>query len=476
MEEGHQNVASQFRHDPLLVGQFRLVKILPGSIPLVGCHVEAHDFEIVRRPPYTCLSYVWGPPEPVLRRDIQLNGCAFRVRRNLLDFLSMARLKSTYLKKYFWIDALCIDQNNVAERNEQVSKMGQIYSDAEEVVAWMGPDLPFSFYRNPFGQFLEWLNPSYLRGLVSASSPTKIERQFLNRVRHNEYWTRAWIVQEQRLARKLTILIGSTQMRMKRLRRVHDMSSFEFFHGTWYDFTPMTAFMQGPARSLRHSLPLVELLSIHSEVRCAVRLDRVYSLLAMSEEGPHIQVDYRSSRTSLLVRILRLNNKRMCLCLPTYLISALGLAYDEAPEADMFTWGERLCLEIILPSTKIRKLSRPSLNKSCKCAADAGTQSQDLVLCMRAVCRTANNTHFVFPLNAQPAGEIKFSAYWGPQTLGFTHPPNLYSTLDTRKRVKLHMCLSLSNLVAMEKQMHASLRRSCKRTTASVQYKLHGLG
>jgi len=476
MDEGHRSFASRFQHYPLRAGQFRLIKILPNSITLIGCQVEAHDFETVKRVPYTCLSYTWGPPELVAQRDIRLNGCAFRVRRNLLDFLSMARSDPAYFQKNWWIDAICIDQNNVAERNEQVSKMGQIYSDAEEVVAWMGPNLPTSFYRNRFGLLLEWLNPAYLRGLLLASPPTKSELDFLKKVRHNQYWSRAWIVQEQLLAYKVTVLIGSTRMRKERLKKVHDMSYFEFFFGTWYDFTPMTAYMKGPSRSLQHSVPLLELLSNYSEVQCSDRFDRVYSLLAMSEEGRHIEVNYQSSRTSLILDILRLNDNRICFCLPTYLIRVLDLFSDEEPEAEMITWGERLYLEIILPSVKIQKVSRSSPNKSCKCTSDTGTQSQNLMICMRAVCRTQDEMHFIFPLNAQPAGQIKFSAHWGPQTLGFTHPPILYSTLETRKRVRLHLRLSLLNLVAMAKAMHASLGSGCKRTTASVQYKLHGLG
>jgi Heterokaryon incompatibility protein (HET) len=81
---------------------------------------------------------MWGPSGPFVGWNVQLNCRAFRVRRNLLEFLIMARSNPTYLKKHFWIDAICIDQDNVAERNDQVSKMGRIYQDAEEVIAWMG--------------------------------------------------------------------------------------------------------------------------------------------------------------------------------------------------------------------------------------------------------------------------------------------------------------------------------------------------
>lgn len=37
-----------------------------------------------------------------------------------------------------WIDALCIDQANLTERNAQVRLMSRIYKDAQSVVGWLG--------------------------------------------------------------------------------------------------------------------------------------------------------------------------------------------------------------------------------------------------------------------------------------------------------------------------------------------------
>jgi len=38
----------------------------------------------------------------------------------------------------FWIDALCIDQENVDEKSMQAHRMGTIYGSAVTVVAWLG--------------------------------------------------------------------------------------------------------------------------------------------------------------------------------------------------------------------------------------------------------------------------------------------------------------------------------------------------
>lgn len=39
-----------------------------------------------------------------------------------------------------WIDALCVDQDNVSERSHQVNVMGQIYTAACQVLIWLGPE------------------------------------------------------------------------------------------------------------------------------------------------------------------------------------------------------------------------------------------------------------------------------------------------------------------------------------------------
>lgn len=68
---------------------------------------------------YTAVSYTWGTDDPT--ETIQLNGRAFRVRPNLwscLHYIGQAARKQRW--NYLWVDAICIDQGNIQERNEQV--------------------------------------------------------------------------------------------------------------------------------------------------------------------------------------------------------------------------------------------------------------------------------------------------------------------------------------------------------------------
>jgi hypothetical protein len=79
---------------------------------------------------YTALSYTWGDATPL--RTIDLDGKPVAVRKNLWDFLNRAREDG--FAGYLWIDALCIDQSTVGERNHQVAMMGTIYSRAEGII------------------------------------------------------------------------------------------------------------------------------------------------------------------------------------------------------------------------------------------------------------------------------------------------------------------------------------------------------
>lgn len=87
---------------------------------------------------FIAASYVWGPAEP--SNTILVNQCVFSVRVNLYRFLRALRAQQGSEKLYLWIDAICVDQSSIGERNSQVQQMGNIYSNAKCVYAWLGPD------------------------------------------------------------------------------------------------------------------------------------------------------------------------------------------------------------------------------------------------------------------------------------------------------------------------------------------------
>jgi hypothetical protein len=80
-------------------------------------------------PRYTAVSYAWGNESP--SEAINVDGQPFRVRPNLWSCLYYLGIASRHADwDYLWVDAICIDQENDAERNVQVSHMDQTYGNA----------------------------------------------------------------------------------------------------------------------------------------------------------------------------------------------------------------------------------------------------------------------------------------------------------------------------------------------------------
>ena len=97
-------------------------------------------------PPYRALSYTWGPAEGGFvphdgdQVDWLVHGRNRSVPIHLI--LALSNLSNRDLNGYYWIDALCINQLNDKERNEQVMIMDKISQRATAVDVWLGEAYP----------------------------------------------------------------------------------------------------------------------------------------------------------------------------------------------------------------------------------------------------------------------------------------------------------------------------------------------
>jgi len=178
-------VGRPFEHKPLDETQssLRLLTLSP-ELSADGTIQGYVSHSTLERASYVCLSYCWGPAEYV---RIHINGAPFHVRKNLFDFLDLVRILPM---TFYWIDAICLDMENVSERNHQIKQMGQIYSRAFLVYAWLGKMAKMA----PFMTHLR----SGSKGLQGQSGPprnTIIQARDMVKscVFNNEYWSRAWV-------------------------------------------------------------------------------------------------------------------------------------------------------------------------------------------------------------------------------------------------------------------------------------------
>ncbi|KIM97328.1 hypothetical protein OIDMADRAFT_89642, partial [Oidiodendron maius Zn] len=170
-------------YSPLNPDQLRLVALQPGhKHDSIECKIECATFKFAKEKyKYKALSYMWGSPDKL--RPISINGDTFHVRENL--WWALYHLRSTGYVVMLWIDALCINQADIDERNSQVRQMDRIYTDAEEVIIWVGRES--SKDKNA----LKYLQEIFKKGRIPDSFNPEISIFCMR-----PYWTRLWIVQE----------------------------------------------------------------------------------------------------------------------------------------------------------------------------------------------------------------------------------------------------------------------------------------
>nr|XP_036582656.1 heterokaryon incompatibility protein [Colletotrichum truncatum]KAF6791447.1 heterokaryon incompatibility protein [Colletotrichum truncatum] len=155
----------------------RLLRIIPDKNCQHGFSLSLRPYSLSNLPPFWALSYTWALPdfsdeeehEGTQDRSFRID-CdrqSLEVGENLFNFLQ--RMSEEMSEKFepskpqentsafadktrrflipqegfnFWIDAICIDQKNDAERSGQVQLMSEIYQSARHVIAWLGNSEP----------------------------------------------------------------------------------------------------------------------------------------------------------------------------------------------------------------------------------------------------------------------------------------------------------------------------------------------
>jgi hypothetical protein len=366
----------RFEHTPLdkTPNSIRLLKILPGlsDTGLVQCEMW-HDTTDAE---YTCLSYVWGVESD--QQSLFINGKSFVCRKNLWRFLNAARSQFIAEPKVFWIDAICINQASIPERNHQVSQMGKIYSKATDVLAWLGCDPGAVAFLN----FLTRLAAEHpqiekdARRIWHRESTKQLQHSYLE-FEANEYWTRAWITQEILQAQKFSVLVNQTQIHdpefevlallLPTLEKMVSKSGRKresFWRNTERCFEVYIRAMAGYAMHFRltagmsHLIEkkLLDLLFFLGPRGCQVPRDRVYSLLAIANDADLVPVDYGMPEHVFISLLLISYNKCMCLCSLARLADVLdcvGPFTGSAPQS--------LLVKLSLTATKTQLEARPTV-------------------------------------------------------------------------------------------------------------------
>lgn len=117
----------------------RLLSLKPGDKPSpISAIIKS--FPLWESPAFEALSYCWG--DPFCKVSITCNGAILHITGNLDSALRHLRQPDSH--RMLWIDALCINQEDLLERSQQVAIMRHIYRQADEVIVWLGEEDRFS--------------------------------------------------------------------------------------------------------------------------------------------------------------------------------------------------------------------------------------------------------------------------------------------------------------------------------------------
>lgn len=213
--------------------QIRVLRVLPGtSDGPIECLVQHISLLGDSVPRYDAASYVWSliKGDPVC---LKLDGKAISVPPAAEDVLR--NLRDPAKERVLWVDAICINQEDMVERASQVALMGEVYSRTTCTVIWFGAadDGTSSAFRSLeilYQQLLEETDScKTLRQALYGSTntfqysttdlPANIDCSAIRVMFRRPWFTRRWIVQESALAPRGIVYCGQNSVDVLQLFR-----------------------------------------------------------------------------------------------------------------------------------------------------------------------------------------------------------------------------------------------------------------
>lgn len=326
MSGGYDTESHHYEYGELSSNQFRVVEPLdPGPYNLnsyvLNCRIVVCSTER-NIDPYDALSYTWGDHEK--NECINVAGKDLPITWNLFSALRSLRRRHRRL----WIDAICINQNDPREREEQVRGMAKIYQRARKVVIWLGPA---TLESDKLMSSLEVLEKRYNAGghdwdvehplwsslwkslgehgaAYNSLAVHKLQQYGLNDLLARSWFTRIWIIQEVAFAQAAVVCCGGKQVSSKifsiaptllnvtvgkHRRAILDIMPGRPRHGSWWD----------------QSRDLLPLLRRFRWAQASEARDKVFALLGICSEDAvtqRLSPNYRTTDVEIVKRVLYL--------------------------------------------------------------------------------------------------------------------------------------------------------------------------
>jgi hypothetical protein len=282
---------------------------------VLSCELMHRSLE--DEPQYNALSYYWGAAGNLA--TMLVDGVEVTIRETLHCFLQ--RLGSRFGPILIWLDAICINQSDIFERNWQVSLMQEIYEYAEKVYAWPGEGDADCLFAMRYVR---------LQSHGTTDLPMvhpKLLTQYFEQLFLQPYWSRIWIIQEAVLAKQFWLLCGTEMILWDDLmvtfdRLLANRTELPFPHSAprkvdfWDEtepdeetesFSRFIRFKRAKDSLLNEKYSLLELAKLFRQHNCTDPRDKLYGLRGIASDGKYLRVDYDQSVPHVLLEALGLN-------------------------------------------------------------------------------------------------------------------------------------------------------------------------
>lgn len=323
MSQHYSVYTTTYEYTHLLPRFIRLLELTPDDTDDTS-NTPTYRYRIVhaelpldgQAPSFDAISYTWGNPVKVATLQVHENGEHIALTANLTEALpSISQHSST---KRLWIDQLCINQSDNAEKSIQVGLMSEIYSRAANVIVWLGLE------DDTTGLCKEWLSAlnELLPSLPDANRIQHDSEDFHDAYRYlavtgtfknstwdsryqkavgkfcsRLYFRRSWIVQEFLLARSLIILAGNTRFTVEELGDLYCVPVTEETRNTvdnWSSYRTLLPLKRWPHSGTQPLRFLRMMTTCAREFEASFYGDGLYSMTGMLE-GLDFTPDYTQS-------------------------------------------------------------------------------------------------------------------------------------------------------------------------------------
>ena len=203
-----------FSYPPLAHGSqqrnIRLLRLEPRDDRLT---LNLFSALLEEKPYYEALSYTWGDANN--RKEIRCGDQLVTVSENLYDALRHLRCPDRV--RTLWIDAICINQLDIAEKSAQICMMADIYEIAQAVLVWIGKEDNKTEQAFSEARRLAAAQRASNTGLASQKisynpddhqSPFSGIAKGFQSIFRRDWFKRIWVIQEVSVGRRVNVICG----------------------------------------------------------------------------------------------------------------------------------------------------------------------------------------------------------------------------------------------------------------------------